>query len=99
MPTQAVRECAPEKSRADRLAEIADLPPEAFVNTRLAAAYIDASPAVMQSWRSQRRGPRYFGRNEFVRYRIADLDLWMSARADEVPENGKFEVSKAEASG
>ena len=85
MPTNA-RERAPEKSRADLLAEIADLPPTAFVTTTLAAAYINTSPAVMMNWRSQRRGPRYHGSNEFIRYRIADLDRWMSSRAGEIPE-------------
>jgi hypothetical protein len=84
MLTKAIRERA---SRADLLAEIADLPPSAFVTTTLAAAYINTSPAVMMNWRSQRRGPRYHGKNEFVRYRISDLDQWMSVRAGEIPEN------------
>jgi hypothetical protein len=88
MSTKAVRDCV---SRADLLAEIADLPPSAFVTTTLAAAYINTSPAVMMNWRSQRRGPRYHGTQEFIRYRIADLDQWMSSRADEI-EN---EASKA----
>ena len=81
--------------RADLLAEIAGLPPSAFVTTTLAAAYINTSPAVMMNRRSQRRGPRYHGKNEFIRYRISDLDLWMSARADEIPE---IDVSKAQVS-
>jgi hypothetical protein len=38
----------------------------------------------MLNWRSQRRGPRYYGNNNFVRYRISDLDKWMSTRANEV---------------
>lgn len=87
------RACATASS--DLLAEIAGLPPSAFVTTTLAAAYINTSPAVMMNWRSQRRGPRYHGKNEFIRYRISDLDLWMSARADEIPEIENFEVSKA----
>ena len=33
MPTKSVRERVSEKSRADLLAEIADLPPSAFVTT------------------------------------------------------------------
>jgi hypothetical protein len=72
------------RSRADLLAEIANLPASAFVNTAQAAAYIGSSPGVMLNWRSQRRGPRYHGSKDFVRYRISDLDSWMSARADEV---------------
>ena len=74
----------PEKSRADLLTEIAELPSSAFINTAQAAAYVGSSPSVLLNWRSQRRGPRYHGCNDFVRYRIADLDFWMSTRADEV---------------
>ena len=73
-----------KKARADLLAEIAGLPPSAFIPTAHAAAYIGSTPGVMLNWRSQRRGPRYHGKNDFVRYRISDLDLWMSSRADEV---------------
>jgi hypothetical protein len=73
-----------EKSRAELLAEIANLPSSAFINTAQAAAYIGSNPGVLLNWRSQRRGPRYHGSNDFVRYRLADLDTWMSARSDEV---------------
>jgi hypothetical protein len=77
----------PERvSRADLLAEITSLPSSAFINTALAAAYIGTSAAAMMNWRSQRRGPRYHGTHEFIRYRISDLDQWMSARADEISE-------------
>ena len=95
MSTKAVRDRVSEKSRADLLAEIAGLPPSAFVTTMLAAAYINTSPAVMMNWRAQRRGPRYHGTREFIRYRIADLDQWMSARAGEIPEIENFEASEA----
>jgi Helix-turn-helix domain len=95
MPTKPLRE---RVSRADLLAEIADLPPSAFVTTAQAAAYLSTSPAVMMNWRSQRRGPRYHGKNEFIRYRLSNLDLYMSARADEIPEIENFEASKARAS-
>jgi hypothetical protein len=84
MPTKSLRDRMCEKSRADLLAEIAGLPPSAFITTTQAAAYIGSTPAVMLNWRSQRRGPRYHGKNDFVRYRISDLDLWMSSRANEI---------------
>ena len=84
MPTTLVCNRAPEKSRADLLTEIADLPSSAFIPTAHAAAYLGSTPGVMLNWRSQRRGPRYHGKNDFVRYRISDLDLWMSARASEI---------------
>ena len=73
-----------EMSRGDLLTEISDLPRSAFIKTAQAAAYIGSSPSVLLNWRSQRRGPRYHGSNDFVRYRISDLDIWMSARANEV---------------
>jgi hypothetical protein len=75
-----------EKSRAEMLAEIAGLPPSAFINSALAAAYIGTTPSVLYSWRSQQRGPRYHGAREFIRYKIADLDQWMAARANETAE-------------
>ena len=91
MPTKPTRDPVSEKSRADLLAEIAGLPPSAFITTTLAAAYIASTVGVMQNWRSQRRGPRYHGKNEFIRYRISDLDLWMSARADETRSDQNIE--------
>jgi hypothetical protein len=84
MPSKFIRNPAPEKSRADLLAEVAGLPSSAFIPTAHAAAYLGSSPGVMLNWRSQRRGPRYYGKNDFVRYRISDLDDWMSARANEI---------------
>jgi hypothetical protein len=92
MPTQPIRDRVPEKSRADLLAEITGLPPSAFITTTQAAAYIGSTPGVLLNWRSQRRGPRYHGHNDFVRYRISDLDLWMSSRVDEVRVGGADEA-------
>jgi hypothetical protein len=93
MPTKSIRDPAPEKSRADLLAEIAGLSPLAFIPTAHAAAYLGSTPGVMLNWRSQRRGPRYHGKNDFVRYRISDLDLWMSSRADEIrPDESSTEA-------
>jgi hypothetical protein len=92
MPTRSVRKRVrkrkrvSEKSRAELLAEIAGLPPNAFVPTAHAAAYLGSTPDVMGNWRSQRRGPRYYGSHEFIRYRLADLDRFMATRADEIPE-------------
>ena len=79
---------APEKSREELLVEIAGLSPSAFVHTAHAAAYLGSTPGVMLNWRSQRKGPRYYGRGGFIRYRISDLDLWMSSRADEIRTEG-----------
>jgi hypothetical protein len=84
MPPKSIRERGAQKSREELLAEIAGLPHSAFITTTQAAAYIGSTPGVMVNWRSQRRGPRYHGKNDFVRYRMSDLDLWMSCRADEI---------------
>jgi hypothetical protein len=84
MPSKFIRTPAPEKSRPELLAEVAGLPRSAFIPTAHAAAYLGSSPGVMLNWRSQRRGPRYHGKNDFVRYRISDLDMWMSTRANEI---------------
>ncbi len=84
MPAQCIRDQGSEKSREELLAEIAGLPPSAFIATVHAAAYLGSTPGVMLNWRSQRRRPRYHGKNDFIRYRISDLDLWMSSRADEI---------------
>ena len=73
-----------KRSRAELLAEIADLPSGAFVPPAHAAAYLGSTPDVLWNWRSQRRGPRYFGANEFIRYKISDLDRFMASRAGEI---------------
>ena len=83
MPPQSIHRSY-QKSREALLAEITGLPSSAFIHTAHAAAYLGSTPGVLLNWRSQRRGPRYHGKNDFVRYRIADLDLWMSSRSDEV---------------
>ena len=77
-PTKSGRKRISEKSRAELLAEIADLPSDAFITSAHAAAYINSTPEVLQSWRSQRRGPPFYGQNAFVRYRPCDLDQWMT---------------------
>lgn len=84
MSTTTAKRKNTETSRVDLLTEITALPRSAYVKTVQAAAYLDSSSGVLLNWRSQRRGPRYHGSNDFVRYRISDLDAWMSARANEV---------------
>lgn len=84
MSATAILQKNNEMSRSVLLTAISELPRSAFIKTAWAAAYIDSSSGVLLNWRSQRRGPRYHGSNDFVRYRISDLDVWMSARANEV---------------
>lgn len=87
MPVKSIPDRGSEKPREELLAEIAGLPPSAFIPTAHAAAYLGSTPGVMLNWRSQRKGPRYHGSSNFIRYRISDLDLWMSSRAGEVHFN------------
>jgi hypothetical protein len=77
------------------LARIAALPTDAFVSPQLAAAFLDTTTGVLDSWRKQRRGPPYHGANQFIRYRIVELNHWMSTRSGEVLEKpeGLFNTS------
>lgn len=93
---------APDKKppavlRAALLAEVAMLPSTAFIDTAHAAAFIGTTPSVMYSWRSQRRGPRYHGKAEYIRYTLRDLTEFMATRSGEVAaqaiEDAKFEVA------
>ena len=46
-----------------------------------AGRYIGISEAALRLWRAEGKGPRYFKAGEkLVRYRRADLDLWIEAR-------------------
>jgi DNA-binding transcriptional regulator YiaG len=74
----------PQDSRASLLAEIADLPEDAFVSPAHAAAMLGTSTNVLQNWRDQKRGPRFHGSRSFVRYRVSDLNSFMAQRADEI---------------
>ncbi|MCP4304973.1 MAG: helix-turn-helix domain-containing protein [bacterium] len=74
----------PEPTRAYLLAEIASLPPNALLNSSQAAAVLGTSIGVLANWRSRRTGPPYCGARAFIRYRLSDLNLWMSQRAGEV---------------
>ena len=71
-------------TRADILVEIDGLPSSALLTCRQSAAYLGTSTGVLANWRSMRRGPRYHGAGDFVRYRRADLDEWIAQRAGEV---------------
>ncbi|WP_156932379.1 hypothetical protein [Mesorhizobium sp. LNJC391B00] len=72
------------KTRLELLCEINGLPDDAFIDTVHAAAFIQSSPSVLMNWRSQRRGPRYHGNGDFIRYTITDLKTFMSHRRHEV---------------
>jgi predicted DNA-binding transcriptional regulator AlpA len=55
---------------------------------REAGKYLGVSGAVLRLWRSENKGPRYFRAGEkLVRYRKADLDVWIEARLSEPRPN------------
>ena len=74
-----------DNTRTKVLCEIHELPPSALLTPKQAAAYLNTTTGVMANWRSLRRGPRYHGADDFVRYRLRDLDDWVSQRASEIP--------------
>jgi hypothetical protein len=66
------------RTRARLLAEITDLPDNAYVTSKHAAAFLDTTPAQLANWRMQRRGPPFVGGDaRFVRYKISDLKDYM----------------------
>jgi excisionase family DNA binding protein len=57
---------------------------ENALNERQAARYIGVSAGTLRLWRAEGHAPRYFRAGEkLVRYRKADLDLWIEARLSE----------------
>jgi hypothetical protein len=44
-----------------------------------AASYIGYSLAALRLWRRQGRGPVYIRHGRSIRYRVEDLDRWVSA--------------------
>jgi excisionase family DNA binding protein len=42
-----------------------------------AAEYLKLKPRALEHMRGQGRGPRFFKAGRLVRYRLADLDLWL----------------------
>jgi hypothetical protein len=72
------------RTRAQLLAEIRTLSDEDYVSSRHAAAWLGTSPAQLSNWRYQKLGPKFTrGRARFVRYRISDLQEFMTAREKE----------------
>jgi hypothetical protein len=70
-------------NRANLLSEIQILPPDAFISSEHAAAFLDTTAPVLANWRSQKRGPKFYGNGAFIRYRVTDLVAFMNERAGE----------------
>jgi len=52
-----------------------------WLDTRGAAEYLKSTPGTLKTWRASGEGPRYHGRDRFVRYHVADLDAFMRGEA------------------
>lgn len=52
----------------------------AAVNTKGAASYLGLAESTLEKARVSGTGPKYLKLGRAVRYRIADLDSWMSDR-------------------
>jgi hypothetical protein len=76
----------PPITRAELLSAIAELPVGAFLTPVQAAALLGTTTGVLASWRDQKRGPRFHGFREFIRYTREDLDVFMAERANEVAD-------------
>lgn len=53
--------------------------PSGWLLRRDAAAYLGLSVSTLGHWASLRIGPQYYKAGKFTRYRIADLDAWLSS--------------------
>lgn len=57
---------------------------EQLVDQREAARFLGLAPRTLESWRSRRIGPRFIAYSRrCIRYRIADLQDWVTERAVE----------------
>ena len=52
-----------------------------FLTEAEVSARLRVSRATLSWWRAKGVGPRYMKLNRAVRYRLADLELWLAKRA------------------
>jgi excisionase family DNA binding protein len=52
-----------------------------FLTTAQAARYVGLTADTLQKMRRKGRGPRFRRHGRYVRYHIADLDVWSEANA------------------
>ena len=57
------------------------------------AAYLGVSVAACRKWRAEGRGPTYIKVGRLVRYRMTDIEAWLSTR----PQGGEAANTKQEA--
>ena len=52
-----------------------------FLATKQAAQYVGLSPRTLEKMRTEGGGPSYRKHGRYVRYHLADLDAWSTARS------------------
>lgn len=62
------------------MATVSPPAPGPAVNTVEAAPIVGVSPATLKTWRNKGIGPPYVVIGTRVRYRVCDLEAWMTAR-------------------
>lgn len=63
-----------------------------FVDTEAAARYLSLSPHSLECYRSLGGGPPFYKFGKFVRYAVADLQLWAAGRRQEQTAAGNARV-------
>lgn len=58
--------------------QVLQVPASPFLTEVEAAAYLRLSPKTLTKWRSIGRGPRFTKIGRLPRYRLADLEKWLS---------------------
>lgn len=53
-----------------------------LLSLREAAVYLDVAEATLRDWRVDRKGPPAVKYGRLVKYRVADLDQWISDRVE-----------------
>jgi predicted DNA-binding transcriptional regulator AlpA len=51
-----------------------------FVSDAELARRLGLSPATLQKWRSQAKGPRWVRMGRAIRYRVSDVEAWVNAQ-------------------
>lgn len=57
--------------------------PEPLMSPDEVATYLSMPRATLQLWRVKGTGPRGYRVGRHVRYRLADVELWLEERADD----------------
>jgi hypothetical protein len=78
-PPQAPQPGTVRSVRADRLVQLAALPPTAKFTAEEAALYMNCRVELLRTWRWQKRGPEFEGAGRFTRYTKVNLDRFMAA--------------------